>query len=288
MDAEQREPVLHGGQASDGPAGRMGDIRPYALAPCDDVELAVLALAATVSALAACDTDDGREMQTPDSYAAFQLENTTPSTSTTVAPPPTEFVPATIVDVDVVDSSPSSTSSTTLDELPRHRPAWSSTRRVAAVDGRRGSAELQFAGPWDDGAAIPVEFTCDGADDAPLITWTAPPDGTAELAMSVIDPDADGFVHWLVVGLPAEAGSVGGGEPTRRRRRRGGQLVRRPRLGRPVPAARRRTAHLRSSRCTCSTKRSSSLPIRRRATCSPPSTRRRRSTATFTGTYERA
>ena len=39
MDAEQREPVLHAGQASDEPAGRMGDIRPYALAPCDDVEL---------------------------------------------------------------------------------------------------------------------------------------------------------------------------------------------------------------------------------------------------------
>lgn len=76
-----------------------------------------------------------------------------------------------------------------------------------------GTGQLQFAGPWDDGTAIPAEFTCDGADNAPLITWTAPPEGTAELTVSVVDPDTDGWVHWLVIGLPAEAGSIGGGEP---------------------------------------------------------------------------
>jgi Raf kinase inhibitor-like YbhB/YbcL family protein len=72
---------------------------------------------------------------------------------------------------------------------------------------------MQFSGPWADGATIPVEYTCDGADEVPLLTWTAPPDGTAELALSVVDVDAQGFVHWLVYGLPAEAGSVGGAEP---------------------------------------------------------------------------
>ncbi len=79
--------------------------------------------------------------------------------------------------------------------------------------GRHSPQPLQFSGPWDDGAAIPTEYTCDGAGDAPLITWTAPPEGTIELALSVVDPDANGFVHWLVIGLPAQAGSVGGGEP---------------------------------------------------------------------------
>jgi phosphatidylethanolamine-binding protein (PEBP) family uncharacterized protein len=48
----------------------------------------------------------------------------------------------------------------------------------------------------------------------PTVTWTAPPDGTAELALSVTDLDAAGFVYWLVVGLPAQAGSLGGGDPT--------------------------------------------------------------------------
>ncbi|MET0910701.1 MAG: hypothetical protein ABWZ99_14635 [Ilumatobacteraceae bacterium] len=161
---------------------------------------AFLALAAAV-ALAACDTDDGREMQTPDSYAVFQLQGTSPSTTSTVAPPPTEIalIPAT-------SSSTSSTSTTTSTSAP------SSTSNASTTTAAGQS--MQFSGPWADGAAIPASFTCDGAGDAPLITWTAPPDGTVELAMSVTDSDADGFVHWLVVELPAQAGSLGGGEPT--------------------------------------------------------------------------
>jgi phosphatidylethanolamine-binding protein (PEBP) family uncharacterized protein len=72
---------------------------------------------------------------------------------------------------------------------------------------------MQFIGPWADGSPIPPDFTCDGAGEAPLVTWTAPPDGTVELAMSVVLLDSDGFVLWLVIGLPPEAGSLGGGEP---------------------------------------------------------------------------
>jgi phosphatidylethanolamine-binding protein (PEBP) family uncharacterized protein len=33
------------------------------------------------------------------------------------------------------------------------------------------------------------------------------------VAIRVVDPDANGFVHWAVIGLPPAAGSVGGGEP---------------------------------------------------------------------------
>jgi Raf kinase inhibitor-like YbhB/YbcL family protein len=171
-----------------------------------------LALAATVTVLMACDTDDGREMQPPDSYARFQLENTTTSTSTTVAPAPTEFIPVTTLTTPTTSSSSSTTTSSTAPSSS----TGSTTQPGASTSQAALNAvanPLQFAGPWAEGAAIPVEFTCDGTDDAPLLTWTAPPGGTAELAVSVIDPDADGFVHWLVIGLPAEAGSVGGGEP---------------------------------------------------------------------------
>jgi Raf kinase inhibitor-like YbhB/YbcL family protein len=172
---------------------------------------ALLALAAV--ALAACDTDDGRQMQTPDSYAVFQLQSTTPSTTSTVPPPPTEIavVPPTTF------SSTSPASSTTSASAPSSTSNASTTTAAgAAINPAADSSGqlMQFSGPWVDGAAIPASFTCDGADDAPLITWTAPPDGTVELAMSVTDPDAGGFVHWLVVELPAQAGSLGGGEPT--------------------------------------------------------------------------
>lgn len=50
---------------------------------------------------------------------------------------------------------------------------------------------------FDDGAAIPRRFGCDGEDVSPDLAWSGAPDGTAALALAVIDPDARGFVHWL-------------------------------------------------------------------------------------------
>lgn len=44
-----------------------------------------------------------------------------------------------------------------------------------------------------------------------MVTWTAPPAGTVELALVVTDPDADDFVHYAVAGLPPTAGQIGGG-----------------------------------------------------------------------------
>jgi Raf kinase inhibitor-like YbhB/YbcL family protein len=54
-----------------------------------------------------------------------------------------------------------------------------------------------------DGAAIPKRFTCDGAGISPEIDWSGAPDATQALALTVIDPDAGGFVHWLVYDIPA-------------------------------------------------------------------------------------
>ena len=169
--------------------------------------------------IAACDTDDGREMQAPGSYARFQLSKTTTtsSTSTTVVVPvPTEFIPVATSTTPGTSSTTStafttttSAGSTTTSPVPAAPPPESTSPAPAAAE----AAQLQFIGPWDDGAAIPIAYTCEGTGDAPLITWTAPPEGTAELALSDIDADANGFVHWLVVGLPPQAGSVGGGEP---------------------------------------------------------------------------
>ncbi|MGE5596054.1 MAG: YbhB/YbcL family Raf kinase inhibitor-like protein [Hyphomicrobiales bacterium] len=57
-----------------------------------------------------------------------------------------------------------------------------------------------------DGQAIPVEFTCDGANQSPPLSWQAGPEGTKSFALIVRDPDAPGgnFDHWVVFNLPAE------------------------------------------------------------------------------------
>ena len=182
--------------------------------------------------------------------------------------------------VDLVDDDVGGSTTTSSSPAPS---LASTSRGVRSAD----AAQLQFIGPWDDGAAIPVEYTCDGADDVPLITWTAPPDGTAELALSVIDPDADGFVHWLVIGLPAEAGSVGGGEPLVDGAAEAINSLRQPRVGRAVPAAWRRPAHVpvHAARPRPAVELPADTPTNDLLAAVEAATAR---SATFTGTYERA
>jgi Raf kinase inhibitor-like YbhB/YbcL family protein len=70
------------------------------------------------------------------------------------------------------------------------------------------------SGAFSDGEAIPERHTCDGDDVSPPLEWTAPPAGTASLALCVNDPDAGRypFTHWLAWGLPAAAGGLGEGQ----------------------------------------------------------------------------
>lgn len=50
-----------------------------------------------------------------------------------------------------------------------------------------------------DGAPIPVQYTCKGADVAPPLVWSAP----LGAALVVDDPDAPAglYVHWVVIGI---------------------------------------------------------------------------------------
>jgi Raf kinase inhibitor-like YbhB/YbcL family protein len=49
-----------------------------------------------------------------------------------------------------------------------------------------------------EGGEIPQRFTCDGEDVSPDLTWEGAPPQTAALALIVDDPDARGWVHWVV------------------------------------------------------------------------------------------
>jgi Raf kinase inhibitor-like YbhB/YbcL family protein len=54
--------------------------------------------------------------------------------------------------------------------------------------------------------AIPVDFTCDGANKSPQLTFSAPPAGTKAFAIVADDPDAPGgtFTHWIVFNVPGD------------------------------------------------------------------------------------
>jgi Raf kinase inhibitor-like YbhB/YbcL family protein len=63
------------------------------------------------------------------------------------------------------------------------------------------------------GAEIPAQYTCDGADISPPLTWSGLPDGTGSLVLVVEDPDAPSgvFRHWAVFDIPAGARGLDAG-----------------------------------------------------------------------------
>jgi Raf kinase inhibitor-like YbhB/YbcL family protein len=64
-----------------------------------------------------------------------------------------------------------------------------------------------------DGGTIPERFTCSGAGMSPPLRWSGVPGGARELALVVEDPDADSFVHWTVLAIPAGVDRLAEGRP---------------------------------------------------------------------------
>ena len=69
-------------------------------------------------------------------------------------------------------------------------------------------APLQLIAPWPDGSEIPVRHTCDGDDVAPALTWTNVPPEAVELAVTLVDLDAGGYVHWILYGIDPQRTSL--------------------------------------------------------------------------------
>ena len=58
---------------------------------------------------------------------------------------------------------------------------------------------------FEEGASIPERYTCDGADLSPPINWEGVPEGTRSIALVVDDPDAGGWIHWVIYTIPPDA-----------------------------------------------------------------------------------
>jgi Raf kinase inhibitor-like YbhB/YbcL family protein len=77
-----------------------------------------------------------------------------------------------------------------------------------------GRAAMVLQSPaFTAGADIPVLHTCDGADQAPPLSWSGVPAKTKSLILVVDDPDAPGgtWVHWVIYNLPPVAGKLAAG-----------------------------------------------------------------------------
>ena len=57
---------------------------------------------------------------------------------------------------------------------------------------------------FTSGELVPAEFTCDGEDRSPDLTWADVPQDAESLVLLLEDPDADNFVHWVMYDIPLE------------------------------------------------------------------------------------
>lgn len=64
-------------------------------------------------------------------------------------------------------------------------------------------------------AMIPVQYTCNGSNQSPPLSWHNAPEKTQSFALIVEDPDAPGGVwtHWILFNIPAKITSLDAGSP---------------------------------------------------------------------------
>lgn len=62
---------------------------------------------------------------------------------------------------------------------------------------------------------IPVQYTCDGENISPPLSWLVPPEATRSLVLIVADPDAPAgtWVHWVLYDIPPALMSLPEGLP---------------------------------------------------------------------------
>jgi Raf kinase inhibitor-like YbhB/YbcL family protein len=78
----------------------------------------------------------------------------------------------------------------------------------AAAASTAANAALVLSSSSLPNGQFPRDFTCDGEDRSPALAWTAPPPQTKSLVLTMTDPDAHIFTHWVVYNLPASANAL--------------------------------------------------------------------------------
>ena len=149
--------------------------------------LALILASLTVMSVAACDTGDGKQLRPVD-----------PDSTTTSTEPST-------IDTGSLPSVP-------IDSTPGNLLGAAGTGADPAAAGFR-----LFA-PWAEGAPIDARHTCDGDDISPAVSWSAPPAGTIEMAVSLVDESAlsgdQPLAHWVIAGIdPADVSLIEGEVP---------------------------------------------------------------------------
>lgn len=83
-----------------------------------------------------------------------------------------------------------------------------------AVGGAPAAGAMSLSAPAiDDGARVPVTFTCDGAGKSPALMIQSVPKAARSLVLIIDDPDAPGgvFTHWGLYNLSPDVSFLAAG-----------------------------------------------------------------------------
>jgi Raf kinase inhibitor-like YbhB/YbcL family protein len=143
--------------------------------------------------LVACDVGDGTTLREPVAPTTLPPPDTTPLETVPLDEP--------VLNDPALDGAPA-TESLPAPTLPADESS--------VATGFRGFT------PWTDGAPIDLLYTCDGANASPAISWTDIPEGTQELAISLVDQSnlSNGrpFIHWVLAGINPGVDRIGENE----------------------------------------------------------------------------
>ena len=184
VHGEQTEPFLHGLNAIER-SRNLGStaVRRLVVLP---LTLAVLAVIG-----AGC-RHDGRTLR-----PALPSQNASVSTSA----PPT--LPDTEDDFfDTVATNRVETGFTVSASTSTTASAGTGPSTVASL-----APSLRITAPWRDASPIDPRYTCKGANVAPALSWTQAPEGTQEIAVTMIDEDFN-FDHWAMSGIAPDVTSL--------------------------------------------------------------------------------
>lgn len=86
----------------------------------------------------------------------------------------------------------------------------------------QGSGKMKLTSTaFAHGSKIPMEYTADGQDRSPPLSWSGAPEGTKSFALICEDPDAPSprrpapnpWVHWVIYNIPANRTELPAGLP---------------------------------------------------------------------------
>src|SRR5437867_3804634 len=70
----------------------------------------------------------------------------------------------------------------------------------ATMNSADASSTFTLTSPeFGEGQSIPRRYACDGDDVSPPLAWSGSPGDTAAFVLVMDDPDASGFIHWVVI-----------------------------------------------------------------------------------------